>query len=308
MKVCICVDAGGTSTKVAIFDCKGEVLTTGVGKLGSPAVDIQHWYQHIDDAIQLTLSKLSIEQLEVEYIEIGVSGISALSSHKKVDDFFEKKYQTICEITSDTVTALYSVIEENDTSGIVVISGTGVAIYGEHNGKSHLIGGWGHLIRECGSAYAIVHDLAVEMIDKYESGEELDQLEKGFLKALDFKDIRDLNHLFYQHTKDEIAKWSRYIKSSAKKGDLHAKNLLYAQGVSLGKQVEHLIHWLSIPQKTKIGLRGGFLEYEGQYIIKGIYDYFKQNNIELTFEKTIVNQMVGVYRRACYNMRQNRMG
>lgn len=308
MKVCICVDAGGTSTKVAIFDCKGKILTTGIGKPGSPAVDIQHWYQHIDDTIQLALSKLSAEEIEIEYIEMGVSGISALSSHREMDDFFEKKYQTICEITSDTVTALYSVIEENDTSGIVVISGTGVAIYGERDGKSQLIGGWGHLIRESGSAYAIVHDLAVEMIDKYESGKELDQLEKGFLDALGFENIRDLNHLFYQHTKNEIAKWSIYIKSCAQNGDLHAKNLLYTQGVLLGKQVEHLIQWLSISPKTKIGLRGGFLEYEGQYIIKGIHDYFKQRNIELTFEESIIHQMLGVYRRACYNMKQNRMG
>ena len=308
MKVRICVDAGGTSTKVAIFDSKGNILIDGVGKPGSPAVDMQHWYQHIDDAIQRTLFELSLEKVEIEYMEMGISGISALSSHREIDDFFEKKYQTRCEITSDTVTALYSVMEENDASAIVVISGTGVAIYGEHNGKGQLVGGWGHLIREYGSAYAIVHDLAVEMIDKYESGKELDQLEKGFLEELGFNHIRDLNHLFYQHTKDEIAKWSMYIKLCAQNGDLHAITLLYEQGVALGKQVEHLIQLLSIPPKTKIGLRGGFLEHVGQYIIKGIHDYFNQRNIDLTFEASIVNQMIGVYRRACYNIKQNRMG
>lgn len=308
MKVCICVDAGGSTTKVAIFDQKGRLLTKGVGQSGSPAVDVHQWYKHIDDTIELTLSKLSTEQIEIEYIEMGVSGISALSSHREIDDFFATKYQTQCEITSDTVTALYSVIEEEDASGIVVISGTGVAIYGEHNGKSHLIGGWGHLIRESGSAYAIVHDLAIEMIDKYESRKELDSLEKGFLETLGFRDIRDLNHLFYQHTKDDIAKWSVYIKSCAQKGDLHAKTLLYMQGISLGKQIEHLMQWLSMPPKTKIGLRGGFLEHEGEYIIKGIHDYVKQKKIELTFEENTSDQMIGVYRRACRHMKQNRMG
>lgn len=307
MKVYICVDAGGTSTKVAIFHCNGEMLATGVGKSGSPAVDIRNWYQHIDDTIQLALSKLAIEEVEIAYIEMGVSGISALSSHQEIDDFFEKKYHSKCEITSDTLTALYSVMEENDSSGIVVISGTGVAIYGEHMGKNHLIGGWGHLIRERGSAYAIVHDLVVEMIDKYESGKTLDSLEEGFLLALGFQSVRDLNHLFYQHSKDEIAKWSTYIKACAQKGDRHAIALLYAQGIALGEQVEHLSRFLSIPSKTKIGLRGGFLEYEGQYIIKGIQDYFNQRNIIFTFENDKIDQMIGVYRRAQYNTRQDRM-
>lgn len=307
MKIYICVDAGGTSTKVTIFHCNGKILATGIGKSGSPAVDIQHWYQHIDEAIQLTLSQLSLEKVEIEYIEIGVSGISALSSHQEINDFFEKKYHSKCEIISDTLTALYSVMDENDSSGIVVISGTGVAIYGEHKGQSHLVGGWGHLIREQGSAYAIVHDLAIEIIEKYEVGKVLDQLEEGFLAALGFHSARDLTQLFYQHSKDEIAKWSIYIKTYAQKGDIHAISLLYAQGIALGKQVEHLIQFLSIPAKTKIGLRGGFLENEGQYIIKGMRDYFNQRNIELTFEECKINQMIGVYRRACYNIKQNRM-
>ena len=117
-----------------------------------------------------------------------------------------------------------------------------------------------------------------------------------------------MNRLFYQHTKDDIAKWSVYIKSCAQKGDFHAKTLLYTQGISLGRQIEHLMQWLAMPPKTKIGLRGGFLEHEGEYIIKGIHDYVKQKKIELTFEENTNDQMIGVYRRACYHMKQNRMG
>ena len=71
--IIICVDAGGTTSKVGIFTNDGNILMRETGKAGSPAVD-KNWYLNIDSAIQKALDKLDFEY-NVLYIELGVSGI-----------------------------------------------------------------------------------------------------------------------------------------------------------------------------------------------------------------------------------------
>lgn len=298
----ICVDAGGTSCKAAIFQKNGQILAKGFGKSGSPAVST-NWYIHIDDAISNALSKINRNNFEIAFIQIGASGISALNSHQEIDLYFIDKYNCPCNITSDTLTALYSVLDENEQEGIVVISGTGVGIFGKNkDSKTMLIGGWGHLIREYGSAYSIVHIFCINLVNHYEETGELSVLEKLFLEKCGFTKVRDLNHLFYQKNKDEIASLSVFFKEEANKGNLDAIDLLKEQGYLLGRQVKNLMRFLNLPNKTKIGLRGGFLEIDGKYIIIGIKEYFKENNIELSFEKETKDQLVGVYQLARKNI------
>ena len=149
-----------------------------------------------------------------------------MPSIKDVKHYFEQKYFSTCIITSDTITALYSVLENSKDAGMVVIAGTGVAIFGKNHNETMLIGGWGHLLREKGSAYAIVHDFCVKIIDKYEEGIQFDDLEYAFLNNYKIANVRELNHLFYQHSKDEIAKLSIFFKQQAKLGNKQAIKLL----------------------------------------------------------------------------------
>ena len=60
------------------------------------------------------------------------------------------------------------------------------------------------------------------LIDKYEASKPFNSLEKAFLSYLKIKNIRELNHIFYQHTKDEIAKLSLFFKKEARKNNQEA--------------------------------------------------------------------------------------
>ncbi len=229
---------------------------------------------------------------------MGVSGLSA-----KVDITFEKnyfidKYKAPCLIVSDTLTALYSVLNNNEEQGIIVISGTGIAIFGKNGAETAMTGGWGHIIRELGSAYSSVHDFCVNIINKYESLTSFNELENKFLKTYNYKNVREFNHLFYNHTKDEIAKLSVFFKEEAKNGSLLAKEFLYEQGVLLAKQTENLINLLKLPNYTTIGLTGGFVEIDGEDIIRGFKEYLEKKNIYLNYNEEHKEQLIGVYRLA----------
>lgn len=303
-QIYICVDAGGTTSKAAIFSKDGKILARGIGKTGSPAVSFNDWYLHIDDAIVESLRNLNennqIDKYEIEKIALGVSGISALSSTIKEQEYFQNKYGVPCLITSDTLTALYSVIENKEEDGIVVISGTGIGIFGKNSTQTFLVGGWGHILREYGSAYSIVHDFSVGIIDKFEAMIEFSNLEQEFLKKFQITNIRDFNHLFYQHSKDEIAKYSIFFKEMARKNNNDAISLLKKEGKALAIQVENLMKHLKLKNGTKIGLKGGFIEKDGELIVEGFKEYMNNKDIKLQYVDNNNEQLYGVYRFAIW--------
>ena len=50
-EVYICVDAGGTTSKAAIFSKDGIILARGFSESGSPAVNYDRWYLNIEKSI-----------------------------------------------------------------------------------------------------------------------------------------------------------------------------------------------------------------------------------------------------------------
>ena len=299
-EVYICVDAGGTTSKAAIFSKDGTILARGFVESGSPAVTYDRWYVNIEKSM---IDAINHYQTPMKIIKMvfGVSGISALSSITDVKNYFEQKYLSTCIITSDTMTALYSVLENSKDAGMVVIAGTGVAIFGKNHSETMLIGGWGHLLREKGSAYAIVHDFCVKMIEKYEAGIRLNKLEYAFLNNYKMSNIREFNHLFYQNSKDEIAKLSIFFKQQAKLGNKQAMKLLKNQGFELAKQTINLMKKLNLKNNTIIGLTGGFIDNDGEYIIEGFKEYMDKVKIDLKYKINDGEQLFGVYKFATNN-------
>jgi N-acetylglucosamine kinase-like BadF-type ATPase len=295
--VYVCVDAGGTTSKAAIFDEFGNILSRGKSLSGSPAVSIDKWYIHIDEAIEDALNNFKSSN-NILKIVMGVSGLSAKKSTLFEKKYFEDKYNAPCVIVSDTLTALYSVLKEDEEQGIIVISGTGIAIFGKNGPQTAMTGGWGHIIRELGSAYSAVHDFCVNIINKYESQIEFNELEQKFLDKYNYTNVRQFNHLFYNNSKDEIAKLSLFFKEEAKNNNSLAKSFLYEQGVLLAKQTENLKNLLNLPNNITIGLTGGFIEHDGEDIIKGFKEYLESKNIYLNYNNEHNEQLIGVYRLA----------
>lgn len=295
--VYICVDAGGTTSKAAIFDELGNVLSRGKSLSGSPAVSFDKWYIHIDEAIEDALNNLKTKN-NILKVVMGVSGLSAKKSTLIEKNYFEKKYNAPCVIVSDTLTALYSVLKEDEEQGIIVISGTGIAIFGKNGPQTAMTGGWGHIIRELGSAYSSVHDFCVNIINKFESQIKFNELEKKFLDKYNYINVRQFNHLFYNNSKDEIAKLSLFFKEEAKNNNVLAKEFLYEQGVLLAKQTENLKNLLNLPNNVTIGLTGGFIEHDGEDIVRGFKEYLESKKIYLNYNNEHNEQLIGVYRLA----------
>lgn len=276
------IDGGGTKTKAIAYSEDGTVINTTLTGPGSAAVvSVAEVWHNVERAIDNIISVIDSKKYNLSYIQIGLSAFSILDNIDSIEKYYENKYNVQVSIVSDTLIACYSILKDKYKSGVVALAGTGIAIFGINNNETCLIGGWGHIIRELGSAYAAVHHFALDIIDHMESNVLLSSFEKGFLELLSNNGIKDLKYLFYYHSKDEIASYVTYIKDMAYKGNEHAIRILENEGKSLAHQVIKAINKLNLVNDFVIGLRGGFAQKQNKDIIKGFKQILFENNIHV---------------------------
>jgi len=279
-KYMIGIDAGGTSTKGVAYSVDGLVISSSIEACGSPAVEKEKviWH-HIQNVIDDLINKIDSKKYTLDFIQMGLSAFSIIDNVEEMEELFTKKYHVAVSIKSDTLIALYSVLKNEFENGVVILSGTGVAVYGKSNEDFALIGGWGHIIRELGSGYSTVLHTALSIIDAMESDAPLNSFQKNFLSYLKLCKIKDLKHLFYGYSKPDIAKHASFIKILAKTDDF-AYKLLYEEGKSLGAQAVKAVKKLKLDGNFVIGVRGGFIQNQNEALIEGITDVLKENKIE----------------------------
>lgn len=290
------IDAGGTSTKAIAFDSNMNIIAEAKTGCGSAAVVSEKAvWDNVITSIQMITEQIDDVNYKLAFMQIGLSAFSILNEVALHQNMLEKKYDVEVSIESDTMIALYSILKDKYENGIVAVAGTGVAIYGKNKEKYALIGGWGHIIRELGSAYACVHHLAITIIDNMENNIQLSTFQQGFLNFLKQENILSIKHLFYEKSKNEIANKVKYIKDFAMRSNLEAQRLLYEEGINLANQVIKAINKLDLIDNFAIGLRGGFVQNQNGDIIEG---FKKTLNDKKIFCEMIIDDdapIIGTY-------------
>ena len=167
-KYIIGIDGGGTKTKAIAYDKDASEIASFISGPGSAAVvsEDEVWINVIE-SIDGLLQLIDNNNMLV-YIQVGLSAYSILEQIEIRKEELTKKYNCLVDIASDTLIACHSIIKDKYEQGVVALAGTGVAVFGMSYTDTCLIGGWGHIIRELGSAYATVHHMALNIIDTLE--------------------------------------------------------------------------------------------------------------------------------------------
>lgn len=241
------IDAGGTKTKGYLFDHE-SIKKEFIGGAGSPAVT-KFAFKNIQLVIEQLITK------DVEQIIIGVSGIGVIADVSKWEEFFFKKYNLKTKIISDAAMALYSLMKTSVLPSIVAIAGTGSSVFASSGGQAILIGGYGHMLRERGSSYALVKSLALRMIDKFEQGIKLSNFECLFLKKLNYVSVQSFKEFFYNNSKSEIASYAKFICDNSFEEDV--LDLIREEASSLSTQIIIAKKRLNLPNDAFLALKGG---------------------------------------------------
>ncbi|MBQ8292878.1 MAG: ROK family protein [Bacilli bacterium] len=299
--VLVCIDAGGTKTRINIYDLDGVILNTSLIGVGSPAITKDLEFLSIDKALKEIFKKFD-ELYEFKNITMGISGLGVHPDVVPLERKFKEKFNCPVYIVNDAIIALYAVtcqsysdiINHKEKEGILVLGGTGSAICGMKNSKTQLIGGWGHIIGEYGSAYSLVHHACQRLIMRFEHSMALLELDKKLLSAFEINDPFKLKSIFYLRTKGEIASFASIISTAALNGDEEALTIMKNEASLIVDGIIRLVNKQNIENGSILGFKGGLFK-NNKIIPENVDKMLKEKNLSFNLLIDEQDPIIGAY-------------
>jgi Predicted N-acetylglucosamine kinase len=254
MKYIIGIDAGGTSSKGASYQINGELIKEEVVGFGNFAVDIIKTKLHLEELINKLIEPNKNNELKAIYL--GVAGIGSFPQKDQYLKELELQYSTKVKLMSDIALTKQACLKGNN--GIMFILGTGFACIGSNDNKELLFGGWGHIIGDHCSGYALGIAAIRKVIFDYEN-QSFSELSKNILDFFEIDDVMKLKEITYQYPKDKVASIAKLIiELSFKNKD--ALEILTLEITKLAETLERLITALNFKKEVNIVGFGSIFE------------------------------------------------
>lgn len=253
------IDGGGTSTKVEVHR-DGQSERRKYGPFNISAIG--------EEAFRKLLREMfadwgSLE--ECRAICVGGAGVSCGELEQIIrEELRPTGFAGKLLLRSDSEIALRGAV---DGPGCILIAGTGSIGFGVNEaGETARVGGFGHLIDDEGSGYALGRDALSAAVRALDGRMDTALLRDGVLHFIGGKNTGDiLNYVYYQDRgKAGVAALSRVTVECAEQGDEAALAILRRGAQELRGIVEALARRLNM-EKPRLALLGGLLDHEGIY-------------------------------------------
>lgn len=255
------VEGGGTSTVAAVVNESKELMGAGIsGPCRYHEVGVEVARDNLIEAIK-TASPDMDGMLSMPF-EHGVFGMGGLDSDvdREVIEGFVRSTGVARNylIVNDVVVAFYAATL--GSPGVVVNSGTGSIMYGSDGEyESGLVGGWGCLIGDEGSAPYIAKRALQETSKIFDGRRGGATSLKG--RAMDYFEIEDLRDIISKSSAKDLdlkhfSGFSEIVSQEADKGDQVAKEILKEASIELAKGAEATAKRLSLPENFIVGCTG----------------------------------------------------
>lgn len=198
-------DGGGTKTEVCVLDENGGTASRSFGPLNVNGASRDTVEKTVGDAVHyMRMSPGGLEACAM--LVIGMAGVSNRDAAQMVEEAVRRAgYAGPLRLRGDQEIALAGAIQGH---GAVLIAGTGAICYGRGpEGNSFRVGGWGHLIDDGGSGYAIGRDILQAAVRAEDGRGKVTCLKQMVFDALNVKDIRGVITWLYSSEigKKEVA-------------------------------------------------------------------------------------------------------
>lgn len=257
MKYYLGIDGGGTKTTAIICDENAQLVSRFVGEsINFNSVGMESARKNLKLTVDGVLGS---DDIKISAAFIGMSAIS-----ERADCEFTKK---LCngiidcdKITMDSDVYIGLEAMRCDGAAAMVISGTGSMAVGRlPDGKIIHTGGWGYILGDEGSGYAIAIDALKAAICGYEGSAEKTALTNAVLDYYKIDDINNLIDIFYDPPmpRSEIAKLTPIVFECAKTDSI-AESIVKNHAQLLANTVSALL--THMPSGTPLGLWGGLFQ------------------------------------------------
>ncbi len=215
------MDGGGTATVVMVSGLHGDLMARF--RLGPLNINGQSRKAAEDTLAQLRaeLENSGHHMSDCKGICIGAAGISNRDTAAFLTrSFKEQGLEGVIRLVGDHETALAGALEE--PAGVILIAGTGSICYGiNESGVKFRAGGYGHIIDDAGSAYAIGRDILKAVVRAADGRKEQTVLRGKVFQILQADSVGDLITWLYQpeRSKKEIAALAPLLEYGVREKD-----------------------------------------------------------------------------------------
>lgn len=255
------IDGGGTKTRVELRDGDNRLLR----RLSFGAFNLNSIGEAAFRSLLQQVFSQCGDMSQCGGICIGAAGISNPQVGKILTETLENMgYTGPRKLCGDQEIALRGAM---DTPGLAVIAGTGSICFGcSETGKTARSGGYGHIIDDCGSGYALGRDAlsaSVRAVDGRGQGKKLCRRIFDFLQISSPEELVRFVHS-PETQKSNIAALARLVLEEAEHGDETALEILHREAGELACMVMAVQQRLEMPD-CPIALLGGLFESDNPY-------------------------------------------
>lgn len=291
MKYLIGVDGGGTKTFANAYSLEGKKLSSSLEQFSNITVDFKQATINLTKAIKNAM----IKNGQCIFIAIGIAGLVNEEGKKNLLKELKRTFKNIpIEIVNDAEFAARFAFGKNE--GILTIAGTGSAcVCIDKKNETKIIGGWGPILGDDGSAYNLVIDFIKNYLLDIESNKKPTKLQDQMISFFKIKHGRDIIKFVMSNPKSVVAKFAKNLSSSKQ-----VNNLFKKQADLLTKDILRMISFLKL-KKTKIFFVGGMFKNEifKNQIIKNL-----KNKIELIDNQEEITKAVFYYYETKFKIRK----
>lgn len=291
------IDGGGTRTRAAIMDDRGDILGICVGNTSNyDDIGIDAARENIRQVVDCARGKAGINTDHFDAVFLGIGGVSSAADRaivRKMASDLQLAPEKYIEADHDIRIALAGGL--SGRPGIVQIAGTGSSCYGRNAaGQSWRSGGWGPLLADEGSGYWFgieAMKAATRASDGHLSSTTLLPI---VLDYLNLKDIDAIMHRVYAEnmSRSEIASLSPLLINAAKDGDAVSLEIVETGIQNMAQCVSIVAQKLNLQDQCELSLTGGVFQ-AGDFIIERMRSAVQERIPRCTVEMAELPPVVG---------------
>ncbi|HRZ86725.1 MAG TPA: N-acetylmuramic acid 6-phosphate etherase [bacterium] len=253
------VEGGGTKTAGVLVDQKMRaVASAAAGPSNYHSVGLDTARMSIHAVVDGLIKKSGVSRDAVTRAALCLAGVSRKGDLRAMTEMAAAAgLDGRVVISSDMVSGLAG--GAGEPLGIVAIAGTGSNIYGVNkNGESFNVGGWGHLLDDEGSGYAIGLAAIKAAIRSRDGRFAPCVLGERIVGALGLGSLEDIVDWSLSVTKDRIASLAGLVFEAADGGDRIARHIIDEAVAAMARGIGIVVEKLAMREDVfKIVLAGG---------------------------------------------------
>lgn len=256
------IDGGGTNTRAQLADAGGMLLGTGEAGTSNPMVHgVEAAQRELDAAIERAFMQARRPRARVAALVMGLGGAGRAKEQQELIAWAKEELAERVDVVNDGQIVLAAGTPEN--WGVAVIAGTGSLAWGRNRaGETERAGGWGYLIGDEGSGFALARDALRAATQAADGRGPETSLLGAILGFWTLVTPQDLVTRVYRSglTHADIAKLATVVVAQAEGGDAVAQRIVQEGATGLAQAVRAVSRALHFDAgRFPLALTGGVL-------------------------------------------------